>query len=474
MIRGYFFMTERDYIEELKQILASSTLSDEEKKNELLQYHENDIADMLDNLDEDQRNELHRILGDEIFGEVLLYTEDIEDQITSMEPAEAADVIEKMDADDAIDVLEELDEDDRKEIVSLMEPEAKEDIQDILKYDDDQIGSKMTNNYVSILVTNSVKTAMKRVVAEAADNDNVSNIYVVDIQDKLVGVIELRDLIVAREGIDLGTIVKQNYPFFKATDKVEDCLVAMREYALPSYPVLDENGKLIGAITHDDVQEVMDEEMGEDYAKLGGLTQEEDLDESPFSSVKKRIPWLAVLLILDLIIAFSMSNFEHVVEILTIIAFFQTLVLDMAGNAGTQSLSVTIRMISTNDVTGKKIVKTILKEFCTGMLNGIILASISFGVVLLYLRIANTGIVQGHTEFILSEALKTSGIVGFSLLAAMTVSSLVGSIIPIIFYKIKIDPAVASGPFITTINDVTALLIYYGLAALLFSQYIVA
>jgi magnesium transporter len=118
------------------------------------------------------------------------------------EPAEAADVIEKMDADDAIDVLEELDEEDSKEIVNVMEPEAKEDIQDILKYDDDEIGSKMTNNYVSILVTNSVKTPMKRVVAEAADKDNVSNIYVVDIQDKLVGVIELRDLIVAREGID--------------------------------------------------------------------------------------------------------------------------------------------------------------------------------------------------------------------------------------------------------------------------------
>lgn len=463
-------MTERNYIEELKQILASSTLSDEEKKNELLQYHENDIADLLDELDEEQRNELHRILGDETFGEVLLYAEDIEDQITSMKPADAADVIEKMDADDAIDVLEELDEDDRKEIVSLMEPEAKEDIQDILKYDDDQIGSKMTNNYVSILVTNSVKTAMKRVVAEAADNDNVSNIYVVDIQDKLVGVIELRDLIVAREGIDLGTIVKQNYPSFKATDKVEDCLVAMREYSLPSYPVLDENDKLIGAITHDDVQEVMDEEMGEDYAKLGGLTQEEDLDESPFSSVKKRIPWLSVLLILDLIISFSMSNFEEVVAVLTIIAFFQTLVLDMAGNAGTQSLSVTLRMISTNDVTGKKIAKTIVKEFLTGVLNGVILASISFGFVMLYLFIFKRTIIKDEGTYNPIDALTASGIVGFSLLAAMTVSSLFGSIIPIAFYKLKIDPAVASGPFITTINDVTALLIYYGLAAILFKQ----
>ena len=464
-------MAEKEYIDHLKSILMSQTLSDEEKKSELLQYHENDIADMLDELDEEQRDELHRILGDEIFGEVLLYTEDISEQISSMEPEEAADVIEKMDADDAIDVLEELDEDDRKEIVELMDPEAKEDIQDILKYDEDQIGSKMTNNYISILVTNSVKTAMKRVVAEAAENDNVSNIYVVDIQDKLVGVIELRDLIIAREGIDLGTIVKQNYPSFKATDKVEDCLVAMREYALPSYPILDDQDRLIGAITHDDVQEALDEEMGEDYAKLGGLTEEEDLDESPFKSVKKRIPWLAILLILDLAISFIMANFEAVVAVLVIIAFFQTLVLDMAGNAGTQSLSVTIRMISTNDVTGRKIARTIAKEFFTGVLNGLILAIISVAFVLAYLSIFKRSIVNGH-EYDFVESLMAAGIVGFSLLVAMTVSSLVGSIIPIIFYKLKIDPAVASGPFITTINDVTALLLYYGLAALLFSQYI--
>ena len=168
-----------------------------------------------------------------------------------------------------------------------------------------------------------------------------------------------------------------------------------------------------------------------------------------------------------------MSTFENVVEVLVIIAFFQTLVLDMAGNAGTQSLSVTLRMISTNDVTGKKITKTIFKEFFTGVLNGLILASISFGFVMLYLFIFKKGIIKGETYDII-DALTASGIVGFSLLAAMTVSSLFGSIIPIVFYKLKIDPAVASGPFITTINDVTALLIYYGLAAILFSQAIQA
>lgn len=464
---------ERDEIlKELEQILKSN-ISDAEKREKLLQYHESDIADLTDEMEPEEREEVFHILGDESTGEVLLHSDDISEVVENIEPEKLADIIETMDADDAIDVLEELDEDQRKEVVELMEPEAREDIKAIIKYDDDMIGSKMTNNYVVIKISDNVKTAMKEVISQAADNDNVSNIYVLDDNDKFYGVIELRDLIIARASASLETIIKKNYPYFLADSLVEDCLQDLKDYGLDSYPILDSEDHLLGVITSDDVIEALDDSTGEDYAKLAGLTEEEELDESPFKSVKKRIPWLAVLLVLDLLISFSMANFENVVAVLAIIAFFQTLVLDMAGNAGTQSLSVTIRMISTNDVTGKKIARTIFKEFFTGVLNGIILATISFGFVMLYLFLFKKGIVNGH-DYNVSEALMASFIVGFALLIAMTVSSLVGSIIPIIFYKIKIDPAVASGPFITTINDVTALLIYYGLAALLFSQYISA
>ena len=456
---------EREYFEELKNIL-SLPISDEEKKNKILQYHESDIADLLDELEPEERDELYRILGNDNIADVWSHSENIEELIQDVEPEKAADIIENMDADDAIDVLEELDEEQREEIVNLMEPEAKEDIKAITKYDDDMIGSRMTNNYVSILNTNTVKEAMKRVVAEAADNDNVSNIYVVDEANKLIGVIELRDLIIARSNTDLKTIIKLNYPYFRATELVVDCLPDMKEYSLDSYPILNNDDELIGVITSGDVTEAIDDELGEDYAKLAGLTDEEDPNEGVLHSVKKRLPWLIILLVLGLVQSFSMTGFERVIAALPIIVFFQTLVLDMAGNVGTQSLAVTIRRLSTLEDSKKKIFRAIVKELRIGFINGLILGILSFTFVLLFLFITKQGVHDSVFTWI--EGLKGAGIVGIALLTAMSVASFVGAVVPVIFLKIHIDPAVASGPFITTINDITALLIYYGLAMILF------
>ena len=464
-------MEREEILKELEDILKSD-ISNEEKRKKLLQYHESDIADLTDEMSSEERDEVFQILGNEFTGDVLLHSDDISEVVENIEPEKLADIIETMDADDAIDVLEELDEEQRQEVVSLMEPEAREDIKAITKYDDTMIGSKMTNNYVVIKNSDTVKAAMKEVVAQAAENDNVSNIFVLDDDDKFYGVVELRDLIIARANTNLDSIVKKNYPYYNAKTLVDDVLLDLKDYALDSYPIVDDDDHLVGVITSDDVIEAIDEQNSEDYAKLAGLTEDEELNESVFKSVKKRIPWLIVLLILGLAQSFSLTGFESVVAFLPIIVFFQTLVLDMAGNTGTQSLAVTIRMISTNDVTKKEIIKTIFKEIRVGLINGLILATLSFGFVLLYLKLTNTGVARDSMGFELMDAIKGAGIVGFALLIAMTVSSFIGTIIPIVFLKLKIDPAVASGPFITTINDVTALLIYYGLAAALFANVI--
>ncbi|MCR5350248.1 MAG: magnesium transporter [Acholeplasmatales bacterium] len=466
---------ELEYLEELKSILKED-ISNEEKKNKILQYHESDIADLLDDLDSDERQELYKILGVENIADVWSHAEDIEEVVNDLGNQKIADIIEAMDADDAVDVLEELDEDKQEEIISLLDPEVKEDIIQIRSYEDDEIGSKMTNNYISILNTNSVKEAMKRLIQEAADNDNVSMIYMVDKDDNLIGVLELRELIIARQGTDLSQLIKTNYPIFHAKDKVSDIINEMKEYAMDSYPILDENDKLIGVITSDDVIEAQEEELNEDYAKLAGLTEEEDLDESVFKSVKKRIPWLIILLVLGLIQSFTMSGFDRVVASLPIIVFFQTLVLDMAGNSGTQSLAVTIRLLSQEENSNKKIAKAVFKELRVGMINGLVLGLVSFTFVLMYLYFANNGVESiirdGKSltaSFTWVNGLKGGSIVGVSLFTAMTVSSFIGAIVPVIFSKIKIDPAVASGPFITTINDIVALLLYYGLAMMLFN-----
>lgn len=456
----------RDYLNELLGIL-NSNISNEEKKDQILQYHESDIADLLDELEDDKRELLYQILGTENLAEVMVYSEDINEIIDDFEPEEAADLIETLDVDDAIDVLEELDEESRNKIIDFLDKDVIEDIEAIIKYDDDMIGSKMTNNFITVCNTDSIKSAMKKVISEAAENDNVYTIYVLDNENKLYGVIDLRDLIIAREGINLEEIIKKNYPIVQAKTYVSDCINELIEYGLDSYPIVDDNGLLIGVITTEDIIEVSTDELVDDYAKFAGLTEEEEEDDTVKSSVKKRLPWLIVLLILGLLQSFLMTGFEYVVAALPIIVFFQTLVLDMSGNTGTQSLAVTIRMLSSSKDERKKLIKSVFRELRIGFCNSLVLSVLSFAFVFLFMRITNQGVVSD--TFNLVEALKGAGIVGLSMIVSMSVSSIVGTVIPILFKKIKIDPAVASGPLITTINDVTALLIYYGLSIILFS-----
>lgn len=450
-------------LEKINEILKSDQ-SDVEKKEAIMKFHENDLADVLLEMDQNQRMKLYEILGNEIVSKILSYVERIDEIIEDFTQEKAAKIIDQMDSDDAVDVLEELDEEDRSAIVSLLEPEVAEDIELIHQYEENELGSKMTNNFILISKNNTVKKAMRQVIASAAENDNVSTIFVEDEQKKYYGAIDLRDLIIARDTDDFEKIIKTNYPKFYATDWIEDRIVELKDYGLDSYPILDENDHMIGALTADDVTESLDIEMKDDYAKLAGLTEEEALHEPMWTSVRKRLPWLLVLLILGLFVSMAISGFEDIVATVPLIVFFQSLILDMAGNTGTQSLAVTIRLISDQKITKKEICKTILKELRVGFVNGLILAVVSFGFVLLFLFVNSS--IQ-HTAFDGIQNLKISGIVGFSLVVSMTVCSLIGTVIPIFFMKIKIDPAVASGPFITTMNDVIAVLIYYGLATLL-------
>lgn len=456
---------ERNFIEEIKEIL-NSNIDDSEKLRLLNNYHEYDIASAIEELSQDERFNLYAILGNEKTSEVFAYLDDVNVYIEELAYEEAADIIENMDVDDAIDVLDELEDEDKNKIIDLMDEEIIEDIQLIESYEDDMIGSKMTTNYISIPYNCDVKTAMKLLVKEAAENDNVYSIYVVKENDEFYGTIELRDLIVARSDTDLNSIIKTSYPTLHTTDLIENCINDLKEYALDSIPVLNRDNKLVGVITSYDIIETIDEELTDDYAKLGGLTETEELSESLFKSIQKRLPWLIGLLVLSLLVSLLLSSFESIIAVLPAIVFFQSLVLGMAGNVGTQSLAVTIRTI--NDEEEKhKYLKTIFKEIRIGFMNGLILGLLSFALVFVFLYIRKQVIVEGDI-FNIMDTVKASLIVSISLTLAMTASSFTGTFIPIMLTKMKIDPAVASGPFITTINDILAIAIYYGLAYLLF------
>ena len=447
-----------NYAEELLEILHSS-LSNEELLDRLSDYHENDIADALSQLTEDERKKLYPVLGAERLAEIFTYIDDPDEYLKELDLDKVAKVISYMDSDEAADVLDEFDDSTQEKLVERLDEEASHDIRMIQSYEDDEIGSKMTTNFIVIYHDLTIRQAMRELVRQAGDNDNISTVYVVDRKDVFYGAIDLKDLIIARERDSLDDIISTSYPYVTDHEKISDCIEDIKDYAEDSIPVLTDKKMLIGVITSQDIVEVVDDEMGDDYAKLAGLTAEEDLKEPLKESMKKRLPWLLVLLALGTVVSSVVGVFEQVVSQLTIIMCFQSLILDMAGNVGTQSLAVTIRVLMDESLTGKQKVELVFKEMRIAFSNGAILGILSFLVLGLYIAL-----FKGKTW---AFAYAVSGCIGLSLMVAMVISGAVGTLIPLFFKKINIDPAVASGPLITTINDLVAVVAYYGLCGIL-------
>lgn len=447
-------LNENNFSNEILTILRSGadskTLSDR-----LSDYHDNDIAEAFEQLNENERKALYPVLGAERISEIFSYIEDPDEYLRELGIDGAAQVLSLMDSDDAVDAMDDLDLSTRKRLVDLMDNNSSHDVKLIMSYSDDEIGSLMTTNYIVIKNTLNVRQAMQELISQAGENDNISTVYVTNKHDKFFGAIDLKDLIVARADTPLSDIIMLSYPYVSDHAKIDECIERLKDYAEDSIPVIDGSKRLIGVITAEDLMEASDEELSEDYAKLGGLSEQEDLEESTFVSVKKRLPWLIILLFLGIGVSSIVGIFETVVAILPIVICFQSLILDMAGNVGTQSLAVTIRVLADDQVSGTEKLRLVTKEMRIGFFNGLFLGIMAFMFIGGYICIFKHNPV--HYAFLIS------GCVGLSLIVAMVISSLVGTLIPIFFNKIKIDPAVASGPLITTVNDLVAVISYYGL-----------
>lgn len=447
-------VTKPMYSDEVLKIFRSN-LPKEELIEKISDYHMGDIADAFEKMTSEERKSLYPVLGVERVAEIFSYIEDSEEYIKEINSDKVANLISEMDSDDAVDILEKLSDADRKRIVALLDNDAKQDVSMILSYEDDEIGSEMTTNYIVVKKNLTIKEATHQLITQAGENDNINTIYVVDDKGGFYGAIDLKDLIVAREYQSLDELIIKSYPYVKANEKIVDCIEQLKDYAEDSIPVLDDNKHILGVITAHDIVEVVDEELGEDYAKLGGLTAEEDLNETTLQSTKKRLPWLIILLFLGMGVSSVVGMFETVVAVIPIVICFQSLILDMAGNVGTQSLAVTIRVLMDENLKASDKVKLMFKEVRVGFSNGLLLGTMSFIFVGLYIFL-----FKGNT---FGYSFLVSGCVGFSLLASMVISSLVGTLVPMFFSKIKVDPAVASGPLITTINDLVAVVTYYGM-----------
>ena len=447
----------QNYAKEILDIIKSN-VSPAVLSKRLQDFHENDLAEVLPELSSAERSKLYRIFDLDTLSDILEYTDE-DTAVTYLEEMnlkKAAAILSRIETNVLSDILQHFDKEKRRLLIELLDDDVRHDVEMINTFDDEEIGSRMTTNCIIINNHLSVKGAMSALVSQAAQNDNISTIFVVNDNQEFYGAIDLKDLIIARQDHPLDELVVTSYPYVYGTALIDDCIEDLKDYSEDSIPVLDNDNRLIGVITSANIVDLVDDEMGEDYAKFAGLTAEEDLQEPLKESMKKRMPWLVILLGLGMIVSSVVGIFEKVVTNLPIIMCFQSLILDMAGNVGTQSLAVTIRVLMDESLTGRQKLELVFKEMRIGLCNGGLLGLMSFVLIGLYIWL-----FKGKT---LVFAYAVSACIGCSLLLAMLISSAVGTCIPLFFKKIHIDPAVASGPLITTINDLVAVISYYGMS----------
>ncbi|WP_300968187.1 magnesium transporter [Faecalibaculum rodentium] len=424
---------------------------------QLENYHAGDIADAFFRLTLPEREKLYRILKTDTLSEILEYLDEEERIrfINELTLRKAAAVLNRLEPDQTGDLIQSLVPEKQALLMELLDSEMRADIALIDSYDEDLIGSRMTTNFVEVPRDVTVKEAMNLLVKQAADNDNITTIYSYGNDHMYAGAVDLKDLIIARNDTPLEDILVASYPYVYGSDAVETVIDDLRDYNEDSIPVLGSDNRVLGVITTQSLLEALDQEMGEDYARFAGLMAEEDLEETLFVSLKKRLPWLLFLLALGLIVSWVVSLFEAVVAQIPLVLAFQSLILGMSGNVGTQSLGVTIRVLMDDELTGKEKRHLVAKEARVGFVNGLIMGSMAFVFLGLYILAAKHQTV--------AASFTISACIAVSLWLAMIVSSLTGTTIPIFFKKIGVDPAVASGPLITTINDLCAVILFYGL-----------
>lgn len=450
---------EKVELEEGALLTSLSSQNIDEFRDVFLEQHPYDQAKFFVKLEEQDRFTVYHYLSPEEMASVFENIEDENDQyevyLSEMEPTFAAQMLAQMYADNAVDVLNELDKDQVASYLTIMDDEAAEEIRELLHYDEYTAGSIMTTEFISIHANQTVHSAMQILKNEAANAETIYYIYVIDEDKKLVGVISLRDLIINEPDTMITEVMNERVYSVSVAEDQEEVARQMKDYNFLALPVIDFRGHLLGIITVDDIVDVIDEEASDDYSKLAAISDVDSNDGGPFSAAKKRLPWLIILLFLGMFTASLIGRFEETLDKVAILAVFIPLIAGMAGNTGTQALAVAVRRIAVGNAEEHSTFRMMLTEAGTGLITGTI-----------------CGILVTLVVFVWQGDIFLGILVGVSILATLTVATIAGAFIPLIMHRLKVDPAVASGPFITTINDIISILIYFGMATL-FMQYLI-
>jgi len=462
-------LLERDFVREVVQLIrdriddpAFATLLDE--------YHPFDVSHALLELEPDLRCRFFNAVPVATAANVFEHfeREDAIGCIREIPTPLAVAVIDHMETDDAVDLLQYLEASESDiDLVNQLSPRKRNELKKYWNYAASEIGSVMSNSFIELGVSMKVTDAMKKLTGVAADTEYISILYVVDRQ-KLVGLLHLKRLIVARAGETIGEIMEPHPVTADPHASKETVARQMLDYGNSSMPIVEEDGRIVGIVTYDDLMDVIDEIKTEDYARFASVAPAEIRAEekSVALSVKSRLPWLLVLLALSTLSSIALSLFDGAFtatagarRLAATLAIYLPLLLDMSGNSGTQSLAVMIRYLTVNDnvLSRAQIRRTLRREIVTGVIQGLGVGLIVFGVALV-----GAVVKSGWPPDSLTLAI--GGVTAFAIAVALMTATVLGAFIPLLMSWLGKDPAVASGPFITTIADIVTLVIYYALS----------
>ena len=433
------------------------TLISENKSLELLllleDIHFADIAEIMGELDDFGAGYIFNTLDSEKTAEILLeLDEEVREKILrNLTPKEIAEELDELSTDDAADIIGELTKDIKDQVISELEDvEHAKDIVDLLRYDEDSAGGLMGKELVQVNENWSVLTCVKEMRAQAENVSKVHSIYVVDDEERLKGRLSLKDLLTTSTKTPISDVYIKKVDYVKVDTKDVEVARIMQKYDLEAIPVVDELGRLVGRITIDDIVDVIKDEADKDYQLAAGISQDVEADDSILELTKARLPWLVLALFGGFISVHVLGIFEPVMDLHPELFFFTPLIAAMAGNVGVQSSAIIVQGLANNTIIGP-VVERLLKELSLSLLNGVILS-----VILL-----------AGSYFLLGYEIHVGYTVSIALLSVIIMASLIGTFIPIILNKYGVDPALATGPFITTSNDILGILTYFTIAKII-------
>lgn len=446
-------MTEKE-IEELTDDIQDLIEQDAKGHiaNLLTDLHPADIADLVDKLPEKDQEFLFELLDKDVASDVILEVEDAsrESLLEGMDEQRISEIVDEMDSDDATDIVSELPSEVAEVVLDSIDKEDSDEVKELLKYPEESAGGIMALEFVAVCQDTTVGEAIEQIRQAAEEIEEIYNVYVVDENGILTGILSLRQLIISSPSTKITQILDTDVVSVSTDMDQEKVANIFSKYDLVAIPVIDHKKRLVGRITIDDIVDVMEEEVSEDFSKMVGTDDEEIGETSAFKVAGWRLPWIMTSLFGGILSGTIISHFKGTLGPLLTLAFFIPVITAMGGNIGLQSSSMTVRGLATGEIDTHHIGRRVWRELRIGILMGLICGGTVGAIAYLWLKNGLLGVIVGGAMF-----------------CAVTVAASMGIMIPVVFDRLKVDPALASGPFVTMSNDITGLAIYFGLAALL-------